>query len=276
MFRRKSKRSIPVFAFFIICFFLLIVEKKSGNFLNPFREVLVLIIYPAQRLALMPSNIFRKINSWIEMVHVFNQDQEILQKQHLEMEKSSIYAFQLEMENRVLKDLLRMTETQYQQEFIVLEVMYEIENNPGCHIVFGRGRKSGVMPGMALVDKTGLAGQITRVTSITSEAVFLGNKNISVPIQVSRNGLRAICFGSGYHGKLELRHLPVNSDIEKGDILVTSGLGGSFPFGLPVAKVLDIQEDQDSGFLSISLEVLSHLDNNRYFLAIRKQEFEMK
>src|SRR3546814_2269839 len=112
-------------------------------------------------------------------------------------------------------------------------------------------------------------GQIGRVTPRAAEAALVTDERVSVPVQVLRNGLRLIAFGSNAPGRIEVRYLAANADIKEGDTIVTSGVGGLFPAGLPVAKVLTVERDTASGFARAICEPLAHPERYRHFLVLQ-------
>src|SRR5690554_5274045 len=126
------------------------------------------------------------------------------------------------------------------------------------HLVFNKGSSSGIQPGMPVIDEGGIVGQIVRVTPFTSEAALLTDDQVSIPVQVLRNGLRLIAFGGNVSGKVEVRYLTDDVDIEPGDTLITSGIGGLFPAGLPVARIDQVERDVASGFGLAVATPLSH------------------
>jgi rod shape-determining protein MreC len=119
-------------------------------------------------------------------------------------------------------------------------------------VLINRGIQSGVHAGFAVVDRTGVVGQVTRVFPWASEVTLITDKEHAVPIQVLRSGLRGVTFGIGYDGRLELRFMPVNADIQNGDVLVTSGIDGTYPAGLPVAVVSNIERNTAYAFARIT------------------------
>jgi len=152
---------------------------------------------------------------------------------------------------------------------IAVEVLYEPPNAFAHHLVFNKGTSSGIRAGMPVIDEGGIVGQVVRVTPFTSEAALLTDDKVSIPVQVLRNGLRSIAFGGNVSGKVEVRYLSGDADIVAGDTLVTSGIGGLFPAGLPVATVDKIVRDGGSGFAVAVASPLSHPERYRHFLVLR-------
>ena len=106
--------------------------------------------------------------------------------------------------------------------------------------------------GFAVVDESGVVGQVTRVFPWASEVTLVTDKEQAVPIQAVRSGLRGVTFGIGYDGTLELRFMPVNADIQNGDLLVTSGIDGTYPAGLPVRGRVQVERNAAYAFARIT------------------------
>jgi rod shape-determining protein MreC len=119
-----------------------------------------------------------------------------------------------------------------------------------------------------VMDETGIIGQITRVYPWMSEVTLITDKDHAVPIQVLRTGLRAVVFGSGDISSLSLRYMPISSDLQVGDVLVTSGIDGTYPPGLPVAKVTQIERDPAYPFARILCAPLAGVDQQRQLMII--------
>src|SRR5690606_11954389 len=109
------------------------------------------------------------------------------------------------------------------------EVLYA-GRDPYAHRIFiDRGAAHGVRPGSPVADEEGVIGQVTRVHALVSEVTLLTDRDHAVPVQIVRNGVRAVAFGGGSSGMLELRFMSAVTDIQNGDRLVTSGIDGTYP-----------------------------------------------
>jgi rod shape-determining protein MreC len=138
------------------------------------------------------------------------------------------------------------------RQFVAATILYANRDPFTRRVVVDKGSRDGVIPGEAVVDQTGVVGQVTRVFPWVSEVTLVTDKEQAVPIQVVRSGLRGVTFGVGFDGTLELRFMPVNADIQNGDLLVTSGIDGTYPAGLPVATVSNIERNAAYAFARIS------------------------
>jgi len=148
---------------------------------------------------------------------------------------------------RALLDLSRNATTQS----IPAEVQYGMRDPFTQKVVIGRGSQQGVQNGSPVVSEDGMVGQVTRVFPMQSEVTLLTDKDQAVPVEVVRTGLRSIVYGTPAGDTLELRFVPISADVVAGDELVTSGLDGVYPQGLPVAKVVRVDKQADTAFARV-------------------------
>ncbi|HEU4925358.1 MAG TPA: rod shape-determining protein MreC, partial [Burkholderiales bacterium] len=151
---------------------------------------------------------------------------------------------------------------------ITAEVMYN-GRDPYAHKLFiDRGAAHGVRPGSPVTDESGVVGQVTRVHALVSEVTLATGRDQAIPVQVVRNGLRAVAFGGGASGLLELRFMAANADIQTNDRLVTSGIDGTYPAGLPVATVVRIERDAENAFARVVCRPAAGVDRGRFVLVL--------
>ena len=134
-------------------------------------------------------------------------------------------------------------------------------------LVLAAGSRQGVHLGQAVIDAGGLLGQVVEVTPMHSTVLLLTDPDHAVPVMVARNGVRLIAYGRG--DRLELHDVPMNRDVQVGDALVTSGLGGRFPPGFPVATITALKPDESQAFLVGELAPAAQLDRGRDVLLLR-------
>lgn len=267
LFKRGPTAEFRLFIFVVLSLALLIVDAR-WRVLDPAREVVSVGLYPFQRAVMLPRDLISAVGNWTDAASVARTEKEALQRQRIELAQIATHAAQLSAENQQLRRLLSVADMVVQPS-VAVEVLYEPPNAFTRHLVFDKGRNSGILPGMPVIDEGGVVGQIVRVTPFTSEAALLTDDKVSIPVQVLRNGLRLIAFGGHPGGKVEVRYLTNDNDIQPGDVLVTSGVGGLFPAGLSVARVDEIQRDSASGFSMAVATPLSHPERYRHFLVLR-------
>lgn len=194
-----------------------------------------------------------------------------LREQYLENQAQLLRMHSLEAENIQLRELLgavREIETQTKTKAVLAEILYTPRDPFNHKITLNKGSQHHIQLGQAVIDDKGIVGQITQLYPWSSEVTLLTDKDHSVPVQVARNSLRSVISGTGKNNELELRYLSVNTDIQLGDLLVTSGIGGVYPVGIPVAIVQRIERDPVDDFAQIIGTPIGGVDRNRQVLVL--------
>uniref|UniRef100_UPI00333E61A1 rod shape-determining protein MreC n=1 Tax=Castellaniella defragrans TaxID=75697 RepID=UPI00333E61A1 len=267
LFKHGPSADVRLFLLLILSLTLLVVDARSA-LLAPVRQALAVAIYPFQRVALAPRDVIDYIDSWTQAAALARDERDALRRQRIEMAQLSTHAAQLTAENEQLRRLLNISE-EIPQQSVAVEVFYVPPNAFSHRLVFNKGARDGIQPGMPVIDEGGVVGQIVRVTPFSSEAALLIDDQVSIPVQVLRNGLRLIAFGSNEVGKIEVRYLTASADVREDDTLVTSGIGGLFPAGLPVGRVEKVDRDPGTGFAMAVAQPLSHPERYRHFLVLK-------
>ena len=151
---------------------------------------------------------------------------------------------------------------------MVTEIL-SVDSDPYTHqVVINRGANDGVYEGQPLLDEQGIVGQIHTVGTNSSRVLLITDVTHGVPVRVQRNGIRLIASGNGRIDRLIHNHVPHSADIRQGDILVTSGLGGKYPEGYPVAKVSQVSQDESRPFAQVYSQPIAKIDRLRYLLLL--------
>jgi rod shape-determining protein MreC len=173
----------------------------------------------------------------------------------------------LRAENHRLRALLNSSAL-VQDDVLVAE-MIGISPDPARHlVVLNKGEQDGVFLGQPLIDASGLMGQVVEVSRVSSRVLLLTDATHAIPVQVNRNGVRAVAEGVGRLDTLELRHVASTEDIQVGDLLVSSGLGGRFPVGYPVAEVTQVIRDPGQTFARVNARPSAALNRSRHVLLV--------
>ena len=150
-----------------------------------------------------------------------------------------------------------------------------VHSNPYSHqVVINRGTIDGVKEGQAVIDEMGIVGQLTQVGTTTSRVLLMTDTTHATPVRILRNDVRTVVEGTGKIQSVRLAHVPHSMDIRIGDVLVTSGLGGTFPEGYPVAVVTEIDRDEGLPFAQVQAEPVAQLDRIRLLVVLGKQSRE--
>jgi rod shape-determining protein MreC len=148
-----------------------------------------------------------------------------------------------------------------------------VSSNPFRHVlVVDKGTRDGVFDGQALIDADGVVGQIIEAGVLSSQGILISDPDHALPVEVNRNGLRTIAVGTGEFDRLVLPFLPNNADVREGDLLVTSGLGGAFPAGYPVAIVDSVVRIPQEPFAAVSAQPSAALNQVREIMLIWSAE----
>ncbi|MFY9347651.1 MAG: rod shape-determining protein MreC [Orrella sp.] len=268
LFRRSVPAQVKLVLLALLACLLLVVDAHT-RYLEPLRQGLSVILYPFQRVVMLPRDAVVVVQDYSNSAQLLKQESEALQQQRIELSQVIGNAAQLLTENRQLRRLLGVIEDKPIHPAVVVEVLYEPATDYRRRLVFNKGSRQGIEPGMPVIDEGGIVGQVIRVTPFSAEAAMLTDEQLAVPVQLLRNGLRLIAFGSAIPGKVEVRYFSSDTDIQEGDVLVTSGVGGGFPAGRSVGTVESVERDAASGFARALAQPTSHPERYRHFLILK-------
>ena len=234
----------------------------------PVQEVALTVVYPLHFAVNLPFDLANTFGEQASSRRALLEENARLRNQRLLNEARLQRLDQLERENIRLQGLL---DSAYEVEHSVLiaELM-RVDLDPYRHILqVDKGTRHGAFAGQPVIDAHGVMGQVDSVGRSSAVVRLITDPSHAIPVQVNRNGLRAIAFGTGRLRELDLPHLPNNVDIREGDLLVTSGLGGGFPSGYPVARVSRVTQEPGYPFARVVAEPLAELDRSREMLLVR-------
>ncbi|MBI4293492.1 MAG: rod shape-determining protein MreC [Betaproteobacteria bacterium] len=257
-------------AFFAGLAILLMVLDARFHYAETLRQGLALVAYPIQRLALAPVQLLLGAADYFSTQVQLQRDNEGLRTQQLQLAKDLQTHEALEAENAQLRRLLEARE-RLPRKSIFAEILYSGRDPFSRKVIVDKGSNDGISAGSAVVDDIGVIGQVTRVYPLLAEVTLITDKDQPIPVQVVRNGLRAVVYGAGDGATLDLRFLAANVDIQNGDTLVTSGIDGTYPAGLPVAKVARIERDAAYTFAKISCVPAAGAGRHRQVLVLAQE-----
>jgi rod shape-determining protein MreC len=244
-----------------------LVADVRFNYLASLRQVAAVILYPLQRIAAAPAGIVQRIGDFFVTHGSLRTDNERLTRENFEQGALLQQLKALEAENVQLRNLLAARE-RVRVKLSVAEVLYAARDPFSRKVIIDRGSQNDVQPGQPVVDDRGVVGQVTRVYPWLSEVTLVTDKGQFVPVQNVRNGLRAVVGGTGSDGALELRFVPLQADYQNGDELVTSGIDGVYPAGLPVARVTQVERSATQIFARITCIPLGGVANYNQVLVV--------
>lgn len=245
----------------------LVVVGLYTDRLEPLREKFAQLATPFYQITDVPS----RVNDWRKDTFVSEVDlkleNEALRTELLIHQRKLQQLASLAAENVRLRQLLNAS--QMLQDTVLIAELIGVSPNPLSHkVVINRGTKDGAFKGQPVLDAFGLMGQLIDVGETSSTVLLISDSTHAIPVQVNRNGVRAIAEGTGDLNSLSLRHVSANTDIRAGDLLVSSGLGERFPVGYPVAEVLQVVRDPGKAFLTVIAKPMARLDRSRHLLLV--------
>ena len=245
----------------------LMLLDARGHHLQKIRSGLTVIFRPIQVIAAIPVRVGSAVIDFIHGDETLRAEAERLRSEQPIL-LARLQKFEaIEAENAHLRQLLG-TSALVAERAVAAELL-EVASEPFRRtVVIAKGEKDGLYLGQPVIDAYGIRGQVSEVGVLQSTAILITDPGHAIPVQVNRNGLRAIAFGTGAPDTVSIRYLTASSDIKPDDLLVSSGIGGGFPFGYPVAKVKKIVNDPNESFLDITATPVAQLSHNREVLLI--------
>ncbi|WP_410017100.1 rod shape-determining protein MreC [Pseudomonas sp. 5P_3.1_Bac2] len=251
--------------FTLLSVVLMVVDARLA-ILKPLRAQLGLIVEPVYKAAELPIWLWRSATQELSSRSVLAAENEKLKAERLMLERRLQKLAALTEQNVRLRELLNSAALV--DDKVLATELIGVDPNPFTHrILIDKGSKDGVVMGQPVLDARGLMGQVVEVMPYASRVLLLTDTTHSIPVQVNRNGLRAIATGTGNPERLELRHVADTADIKEGDLLVSSGLGQRFPAGYPVAVVSEVVHDTGP-FATVRAVPTAMLNRSRYMLLV--------
>lgn len=266
IFSKSTPLGLRLFLSLILSVALIICDVNYRPF-TVIRYYLDSAISPLYYVSNFPLSAFNELND-LSAKHQALLDENVLLKEQLQMQQSDLVRLDsLKKENDELRTLLGspLRNDEYKK---VAQVLLVDTNPYSYQITLDKGTREGVFIGQPVVDEKGVVGQIFKTAYNTSRAILICDSQHAIPVQVLRNGITMVAVGNGCNNDLLLDFLPNNVDIQVGDVLVTSGLGGRFPKGYPVATVSSVKVDMHDSTPVISATPTADLKRLRYLLLL--------
>lgn len=269
-FRTGPTPLVRLLLFTTVSLALLIADQRM-KYLDVLRQAASVIVYPVQRIAGAPASIFERASEFFVTNASLRNDNVRLAQENLEHSARLQQLGSLETENEHLRKLLG-TRDRLKARTTLAEILYAARDPFSRKLVIDRGSSNEVKAGAPVIDGLGVVGQVTRVYPLVSEVTLITDKDHLVPVLNTRNGLRAVLAGTGNDGALELRFVPLNADFENGDALVTSGIDGVYPPGLPVAQVSNVERNAAFLFARVTCRPTGGVNNHRQVLVVHAEK----
>jgi len=248
---------------------MMFAEHRYSEVAN-IRSWMTLLVTPVQWAADAPGRAWGWTSDSLANRNALLEENRELKSQALILAERSQLMSSVVAENVRLRELLKAARRD-NIDYITGELIGLNYDPYSQQVIINRGRKDGAYVGQPVIDASGVMGQLVSVSPYTSRLLLISDINHAIPVQVNRNGLRFIAQGSGRAEELYLSHVPETADLKEGDLLTTSGMGGRFPFGYPVAKITKISHRPGQPFMDVVADPLAQLDRSRYVLLLLYQ-----
>jgi rod shape-determining protein MreC len=247
---------------------MLMLADRQRGFLIAVRERALALTAPVYRLASLPA-------SGIELMRLAVRDRDALANENRALREALLITqtelHQRRSEGEAHARVLALVEATRRQAVAgTLVRVVDLDLDPFRHrLLLDRGSDAGLARGDGLIDALGVVGQVSAAGASTAFAILITDPSHALPVEVSRNGVKSIAYGTGDAGRLALRNLPLSVDLSVGDRLLTTAVGGRFAAGIPVAEIIAVERPTDAAFAIAYARPLSALGRNRELLAVK-------
>ena len=262
-FFHRGPSALARLTFFALLSIATMIADHRFGALEALRQSLSVLVHPLQQIAGAPATALARVADYFSSQDRLLRENDDLKAKLLEYAAAAQQSKLLQAEQ---DRFLAMTppRSRFAADGVLAEILSSGRNPFVRKLVLDKGLTQGVKAGMPVIDDEGVVGQVTAVGTFTSEATLLTEKDQSVPVMLTRNGLRAIAVGSGKGGAIDVPFMPVSADIQNGDLFVTSGIDGTYPAGLVVARVTAVEKNAAYVFAKITAKPAAGVDNHRF------------
>ena len=251
--------------------FILIAADVTWNGMRQGRAYIALILTPVQWLVDLPAEVADEVSDVVVDRGLLMKENARLKADALLLEQKGQQLASLTEENKRLRALLNGR--QRISDEVTLVELIGVNPDPFQHqVVIDQGSEDGIYLGQPVLDAGGVMGQVVEMSHYTSRVMLITDTRHAIPVELNRTGFRAIALGKGEPDELELQHVSDTTDIQEGDLLITSGLGGRFPRGYPVAVVTEVVHDPGQAFSKVRAKPSARLDKSRHLLLVDRPE----
>nr|WP_296262292.1 MULTISPECIES: rod shape-determining protein MreC [unclassified Pseudomonas] len=266
LFSKGPSLGVRLLVLVVLSVAVMVVDARF-TLLKPVRSQMSLVLMQSYWIADLPERLYQGVASQFGSRTELAAENEKLKTENLLLQGRLQKLAALTEQNVRLRELLNSSALV--NEKVEVAELIGMDPNPFTHrIIINKGERDGVVLGQPVLDARGLMGQVVELMPYTSRVLLLTDTTHSIPVQVNRNGLRAIASGTGNPERLELRHVADTADIKEGDLLVSSGLGQRFPAGYPVATVKEVIHDSGQPFAIVRAVPTAALNRSRYLLLV--------
>ncbi|MWV15565.1 rod shape-determining protein MreC [Pseudomonas sp. L-22-4S-12] len=266
LFAKGPSLGVRLLVLVVLSAVLMVVDARF-TVLKPLRAQMGLLVEPVYWVGRLPLTLWEAATQELSSRNELAAENEKLKAEMLMLQSRVQKLAALTEQNVRLRELLNSSALV--DDKVIATELIGVDPNPFTHrILIDKGEKDGAFVGQPVLDARGLMGQVVEVMPYAARVLLLTDTSHSIPVQVNRNGLRAIASGTGNPERLELRHVADTADIKVGDLLVSSGMGQRFPAGYPVAMVNEVIHDSGQPFAIVRAVPTAALNRSRHMLLV--------
>ena len=244
--------------FMIVLSSVLMYQDYQGTYTIKLRSYLSASLYPIQYLINLPNNLQKSFYAnFLNREEIISQNQR-LKEENLNLKSQMQQIYRLESENKRLYKLIN-SKPKTENTYLFADIVSTSKILNKHQILINRGSRNGIKLGSSIVNADGIVGHVIRDQIFASEVLLISDLEHAIPVEIVRTGLRSIAIGTGEFNKLRINTLPTNSNLQKDDIIITSGLGGRYPEGFPVGTITEISREVGSPFLEVEVLPFANL-----------------
>jgi rod shape-determining protein MreC len=264
LFTRNPAGTLRTLLLITACILLMFYDHQRGR-LAKVHAALSTVVYPIQAAVNAPYALVNWAGEQLAAHSALVRENADMQRQLLADSAQLQQLAALEQENTRLRALLQAGARV--EGHVMAATLLAVDMDPYRHVItIDKGTRAGVFDGQTLLDAHGIIGQVIRTDPWSSEAALITDPNQAIPVQINRTGLRTLAIGTADVDTLSLPYLANNANVQAGDLLVTSGLGGGYPPGYPVAIITRVQHNPAQPFASVSAKPVAELDRGHTVL----------
>lgn len=268
LFKQGPSALSKLIFFSALALFLMVADVRF-RLVRPVRSVLVTALYPIEWLVLQPVRIVQGAGIYFTGLEAAKAEVARARNKLILQASRSAQVEQLTLENARLRKLLDLR-AQFSMDSTPAQVLYEAADVYTRKVIIDKGTMHSLVVGSAVVDESGVLGQVTRAHPFVSEVTLITDRDLAIPVLNVRTGVRSLAYGDpNNYGGLELRFMPSSSDVQQGDLLTTSGVDGVYPAGIAVAKIDKIERRADSAFARIYCKPQALVSGAKHVMVIK-------
>lgn len=267
LFQQNISLTFRLVVISVLCLILMTVDHRNDT-LQGFRSTVgSYLVYPMQYIVALPSRLLDWGDESVASQQSLREENARLQDQNLQLRAQQLKLLSLQQENSRLRELLRAS-SRVGEDVLIAEVVRVDQDYYKQQIVINKGKAHHVYLGQPVIDAQGIMGQVVELYQHSASVLLISDPSHAMPVQSTRNGVRTIVQGKGNPNELDLLHVPNNTDLQPGDLFISSGLGGRFPPNYPVAVIQEVVIQPGQPFAKVTATPTAELDRSREVLLV--------